>query len=788
MSDARSLFFRRLARRLVRACLPGCLTFVAAAGAILLLTWPWAAHFSGEFLAHWDPPFHAWKLEFMARNILRGDLFLTNSEANVLYPHAGALYFEALQWPPALLAAALFRWTAWPSELVYHVVLVIFWALSAPCMYALLRELGLGRAAAGCGSLLFCTLPHRISYMVEFQMQLIFALPLFYLFLLRFLRRQRVADGIGLACAWWLQAVCELYQAVFLLLTAPFIVAACLSAARRRLLSRRFWIAAGAGLLTAGALLHPLLTPYLLQRSSGAMQRSITEVVHHSAQPLGYLLPFNGWTPWRFNARLDEFSLYPTLPVLLLALLALAGWGRRAFRHPAAGRWFRSVLYASVLAGLGFAVVTLLLQNRIGLASAPMLRAWDLLAMLSVLLAAVLCLFPVPSSDRNRFILGLLAAAVFSFFLSLGPSLSVGDYGETIRKTIAHTPNTLYCSAYRHWLPMLTSFRVVSRFGVIVLLFLVVAAAAALDRLCRVCASRGRAGPAAGWLLALLLLAVSGIESANVYIPQWGFRPVERAADSPVLRRLDGRRTPFSLAMLPMDDRYRESMRMFALLRERHLSVYGWGGFRPLYARKIQAAVGNHDAARVHALLANIWPETLLLIDGHDPAVAGAGSRERFPAFVRPAATNLPSDLVGLYTEVAEVVDQDDTYTLMRLKPPAPARLAPRIFRSDLARRLPVAQATLRAEAPTTVIVTLNRQWVWTATATPGGAPFQCRLPPDALTRSIFNELDFVSATGSLSVDGFCLVSPTDAGAQSPATGAPAARPASIKKRRIGTR
>ena len=93
----------------------------------------------------------------------------------------------------------------------------------------------------------------------------------------------------------------------------------------------------------------------------------------------------------------------------------------------------------------------------------------------------------------------------------------------------------------------------------------------------------------------------------------------------------------------------------------------------------------------------------------------------------------------------------------MRLKPPAPARLARRIFRSDLARRLPVAQATLRAEAPTTVIVTLNRQWVWTATATPGGAPFQCRLAPEALTHSIFNELDFESQTEPFVLDAFRL-------------------------------
>jgi len=109
--------------------------FLLSVIGILILTWPWCLHFSGEFLDHWDPPFHAWKLEFMARAILSGDPWLLRSEANVLYPHMGTLYFEALQWPPAWLAALLLKLTNWPFELIYHVVFVVFWAISGPCIY-----------------------------------------------------------------------------------------------------------------------------------------------------------------------------------------------------------------------------------------------------------------------------------------------------------------------------------------------------------------------------------------------------------------------------------------------------------------------------------------------------------------------------------------------------------------------------------------------------------------------------------------------------------------------------
>ena len=165
----------------------GLMCFALAVGLILAITWPWCLHFRGEFLNHWDPPFHAWKLEFMARRILAGDIFFASGNTNMLYPHSGGLYFEALQWPQALFAALFFGMTSLPSELIYHITLVFFWALSAPCMYFLLRQLDCRRLPAIVGAIVFCILPHRISYMVEFQMEMIYALPLFFAFLIEFI-------------------------------------------------------------------------------------------------------------------------------------------------------------------------------------------------------------------------------------------------------------------------------------------------------------------------------------------------------------------------------------------------------------------------------------------------------------------------------------------------------------------------------------------------------------------------------------------------------------------------
>ena len=160
-------------------------SFVMAVVLILAITCPWFLHFQGEFLDHWDPPFHAWKLEFIAKRILAGDWFVQTTNTNMLYPYSGTFYYEALQWPPALFAAALFKFTTMPSELIYHVTLIVFWALSAPCMYYLLRQLNCNIIPSIIGALIFCILPHRISYMVEFQMEMIFVMPLFFAFVFR---------------------------------------------------------------------------------------------------------------------------------------------------------------------------------------------------------------------------------------------------------------------------------------------------------------------------------------------------------------------------------------------------------------------------------------------------------------------------------------------------------------------------------------------------------------------------------------------------------------------------
>ena len=51
--------------------------------AIVAITWPWQQHISTAFIQHWDPPFHAWKLELVARSILSGHWMPPDGNTNM---------------------------------------------------------------------------------------------------------------------------------------------------------------------------------------------------------------------------------------------------------------------------------------------------------------------------------------------------------------------------------------------------------------------------------------------------------------------------------------------------------------------------------------------------------------------------------------------------------------------------------------------------------------------------------------------------------------------------------
>ena len=750
----------RVMRPAWRETFAGLLCFVLAAGLILAITWPWVLHFRGEFLDHWDPPFHAWKLEFMARRILAGDIFFASGNTNMLYPHSGGLYFEALQWPQALFAALFFGATSLPSELIYHITLVFFWALSAPCMYFLLRQLECRCLPATIGAIVFCILPYRISYMVEFQMEMIYALPLFFAFLIRFFRDGRILDGVLTAFFWWLFAVTELYEAFFAVLAAPFIVLSFLSRKPDRLVSRRFWIAAIASVCVCVALVCVLLLPYARLHAAGSVLRPMNEARRHSAQLFSYLQPFGRFAPWQLNAVIDEFSLYPTIPVLALCVVGAIRHLARVFsgcrRRPA-------VIVALILlvGGVGFLAIGAALQFRFLRPTHPRLDLWTLFScvFLSASIAYVF-VHPADESHRTTFLKGLVAVSVFFLFLSLGPKLLLGVFPQS---GIANQPNYIYAYCYLKILPFLSGFRVVSRFGVYILFFLVCLATVTLNAL----TNPQRPCVRAWHVPVFYLLVLLGVSVESVPKPAWvgRYRTVGLHRSTPAIRRLLENHPIATLAIVPSHTREIEGMKMFSLLKGDWPYVWAWGGFFPPYSKHLNDKLVTGAAQSVQAELSKFFPPCLLIVDRKAPPfILDQQKVLSFPSNLVTLVNGQPTvDYEKAFGPIAEKIDSDTRFSIYRLKPPPPAARVSRIFRSDVARANPVLSCNLSTRSGAHAQAFLNGKTIFEGDAPGDGMlRFSVELAPRDLVDFPFNVFSVACTDGSpLAVASFELATPS---------------------------
>ena len=690
---------------------------VLLAAAIVLMTWPWAKTFASGMIAHWDPPFHAWKLEFAARQLLEGRLLPPDGNTNMYYPYSGAFYFEALHWPEAVIAAILFGLTNAGPVLVYHLTLLFFWALSGVCLWMLLRALGASGVAGLVGALCFTLMPYRMSYRVEFNMQLCFAVPLFLFFFVRFFQRPGVGYACGMAVAWWLQAASELYHAVFLLLVLPFVALAMMRGRWNLLRSwRSFWVPALAAALVGGVLAFVWLWPYTVMLRLHVVARQIKEIRRHVLEPLSYLRPYGHMGVLGVKARHDEMSVYPTVPLMVLsaAYVVLHGLDPRS---PTA-RWRRLLQGTRATALTLFFGIAVVLY---GLGSVPRvvsaLYSW--LPVAICLLSAAL-LFDLRSPPfRTSFMEGLLASALFAFFMSLGP--------EILSAPRFSCPNWLFLGLYQRF-SALHGFRVVSRFSFFVLLWMTLASAFAIDRALHL-KSRGlrvSAGMAVCLLMALFLIESTPRSSRPI-------EPMPCPLASSVLEGLDRRPDPYVLAIVPMGDRVVDSRHMLQVARYHRLSVYAWGGTYPDYTEQVCRALSpksGSSPSEAAGLLRKLWPECLVL---EDKAFSRA-------SLARP-------DYAQWLSGETSVEDEDDRFVLLRLTPepePAPERV--RLVRRDYLAANP--QVCFTALAPNAsrsfaVWLDLNGRIVgrWDLTGEP--KTFRLVLPPELFIRYTPNRLRF---------------------------------------------
>ena len=307
--------------------------FLVCLGLIALWTWPLARDPAHLVPDNTDPRLFSWVMISVFRNLVTRPSLLLHGSA--FYPHGLSLTFAEPLVTPALLAAPLYGVLGNPY-LAYNLTLLLFWAASGWAMYAVTHGITRCHPAAAAAMLVFTLAPPRIQYAVEFQMEILFGLPLAVYALVRYFETQRPRYLIAFLVVFWLQAIAVWYFAVILGLG---LVVLALSYALRHWSGwrGRTMLASAAGVVALGAALAPVAWPFFVTRAELGLQRGTGDAVGRSADVLSYVTTDGIWLGKLIRiSHGHETSLFPGLVAYGLAGLAMI-WLRSARAETARG-------------------------------------------------------------------------------------------------------------------------------------------------------------------------------------------------------------------------------------------------------------------------------------------------------------------------------------------------------------------------------------------------------------------------------------------------------------------
>jgi hypothetical protein len=308
-----------------------------------------------------DGKFSIWNVAWVARTLVADPRHVF--DANIFYPHRGALAYSENNLGAGALAIPVYWLTRNPYASLNFAMLLAF-VLTASGMYYLVRYLTDDRRAAAISAIAFAFCPFVFAHTAHIQLLMTSGLPWALLAFHRMVDRPGPRRGAALGAAMAAQAICCGYYGVFVVLMVGFaILVICVS--RRLWTNGRCWMAIAIAASVSVTLVLPAFLPYVtLQRVAG-FHRELKDAVQYSANWSDYLasssyahawmlshLPawtevsFPGfvttilgvagaWVAWRYRRR-EVLALYGGLT--LLAFWASFG--------PAAGLY--SALYATV--------------------------------------------------------------------------------------------------------------------------------------------------------------------------------------------------------------------------------------------------------------------------------------------------------------------------------------------------------------------------------------------------------------------------------------------------------
>ncbi len=562
-------------------------------------TWPLATQLGSATIGKTDAWPAAWHINWLHHILLTNPLGW--SAANIFFPYENTLATSDLLVTPALLTFPAVFFDS--SVLAYNLALVGGIVLCGLAGFLLIEELTGSWWTAVLGGAMLALNPFRFLHIQHLSIIAAWPPALFCWALLRYFRTPSWAWSWTTALSGVLVVGASLYQALYLAPLLPLVV---WFAALRGHRDRKTW----STLAVTGAAVLPLVTilayPYweaMLMRGIPWNPGDLERFAAHLTS-LGVPPPFMGSAE---NAStLDpEARLFPGAVLSVLGIVAALTVSMGAWKRAGIARW---------MSGACVAVVSLF---GIGLVVQPpdlLRRPWELLALAAVwTIPPVLAIWAVGTARRSPAVGHATAAAfglattAWALALSMGPVLHVR--GEAI----GVAPYALLVRLSS----VFEGTRVPARFGNYVVMFLSVAAAAALAYLASLPAVERRLGASAAGVLSILVVAGLAIDLPD---EPWGMAVVA-GTDLPEYEWLAGVPGDFGILELPetgQQSTWERSYYMLASRRHWKRLVNGTGGKVPPLHEKF--FVVEPWSAEFFSFVRSYLPVRYVLVhEGHLP-------------------------------------------------------------------------------------------------------------------------------------------------------------------------
>jgi hypothetical protein len=276
-------------------------------------------------MGHWM----AWNAQY----ILKGSILFPHYNADYFYPHMYTLAFGEMLWPESFVYAGL--WAAGHNRfLAFNGTMLFFWALAGVAMYALLRELKIGRAAGWLGAFIYCLMPFMMAFYIEFNMILTFVIPLILLLFIRWLNAPTIRGALWFCAGFYIAVTSCIYYTYMVAFPLACVFVVHVVNHRDLLKSRRFYLSGAIMVAGVAAIAAAYLYPYVILRLEGGYVRGLKDFQISHAQALHYLNTQSSFLIYRLFEPPIRWSETYLFPGSVLALLTLTSIGAGASRLP----------------------------------------------------------------------------------------------------------------------------------------------------------------------------------------------------------------------------------------------------------------------------------------------------------------------------------------------------------------------------------------------------------------------------------------------------------------------